>query len=165
MSLPIMLDSVKSKGAGQTVLIAAINAALSQGIFGRSFTDQGTMSERDDDAPGNPEFVGRFAFEHAGVSFEARVKTYYQGAELSILVWAPSSQSTGICEANAGSRLNHGFDLVAHGWVERKNGFYLHDPSGHPHVQVSRSLRALLKANPVVSSGFRVRPRLEGLGR
>jgi hypothetical protein len=149
--------SAVSKTAWESVMFAAVNAGLSRGIFGRSPEDMGCMDRLDPEEQGHPDYGARYAFQHAGHVFEARVRTHCRGAELGIDVWVPSEERPPRDEARFGALLKNGFDLIAFGWLERERGFGLDGRSSSRELQARQHLRRILKAHPVSATDFWVR--------
>lgn len=150
-------NSAVSESAWESVMFAAINAGLSQGIFGRDPKDMGTMICPDDQLSDRSQYSARYEFQHAGLVFQASVRTHFGGAELVIDVWVPSEGMPPNNEGRCGSRLKHGFDLLTIGWIEREKGFYLDYVSGDKVLQARRDLRTVLKEHPVRVKDFWVR--------
>ena len=153
-------NSAVSETAWQSVIFAAIKAGLEQGVFGRRPEDLGSMTRVNPAANVHPVYGARYSFQHAGLTFEARVRAYYGGAELYIDVWVLSETRPSDTEGRYGGQLKHGFDVLAHGWIERENGFYLHGQSSPTTLRARRRLKPILKACSVSLPDFYVRPPL-----
>ncbi|WP_143435520.1 hypothetical protein [Henriciella aquimarina] len=150
-------NSAVSETAWESVMFAAVNAGLEQGIFGRCPQDVGSMSRRDPTTNVHPEYHALYSFQHAGRNFKARVRTHFGGAELRIDVWvlregAPAGKETGL-----GWQLKDGFDVIASGWLERENDFYLHGQCSPRELRARRYLRPILKSCSVRIPHFHVR--------
>lgn len=144
------------------VLFAATNAGAARGIFGRRPNEMGSMTRRDIRTTTSTEFGAKYAFDHAGFNFGATVQTYFGGAQLRIHSWLLSKDTHHSTEALGGSRLKHGFDVIASGWIKREHGFYLLSPPSEPEFQARQHLRPILKACRVVVPDFYVRPEAFG---
>ena len=153
-------NSAVSETAWECVMFAAIKAGLEQGVFGRRPEDLGSMTRVNPAANVQPVFGAHYTFHHAGLTFEARIRAYYGGAQLCIDVWVLSETTASGTEGCYGCHLKHGFDVLAHGWIERENGFYLHGQSSPRTLRARRRLRRILKACSVSLPDFYVRPPL-----
>lgn len=150
-------NSAVSETAWEGVMFAAVKAGLAQGIYGRRPKDMGSMTRLDPQRYVHPEYGTRYSFQHASLTFEARVQTLFGGAELRIYTWVPREDTPSTEEAVNGSMLKHRFDVIASGWFEREKGFYLCGPSGREELQARRRLRPILKLCTVCVPGFYVR--------
>ena len=148
-------NSATSEGAWDGLMFAAINAGLDQGVFGRRTADIGSM-----EPSGLHSWRGHYSFDHCGLTFNVRVDAQCGGAELSIWVWLPNKGGSRSPEPWMFTRLADGFDVIAHGWVERENGFYLltYGRPTRDSFSVRSNLSSMLRSVAVTVPDFYVRP-------
>ncbi|RYY90408.1 MAG: hypothetical protein EOO15_02745 [Chitinophagaceae bacterium] len=119
--MPSWQRELSSEGPWEGLMFAAINAGLERGIFGRRHEDTGTMFSI-------PGVIGRkwayWSFEHCNQTFHARVEAICDGGMLSLHVWLPAANAPDYVEPFHGAKLSD-FAAYAHGWIERRHGFYL----------------------------------------
>jgi hypothetical protein len=151
---PDWQSELASEGPWEGLMFAAINAGLQQGVFGRRPEDMGTMEAV---AAIMGRQWGYYSFEHCGQTFRARVEALYDGEELSLCVWLPAQGPDACIQPYYGAP-HSDFAVYAHGWIERRYGFYLlgSDEGNVRHFFATRSLRDALRGCVVTVPDFLV---------
>jgi hypothetical protein len=137
------------KRAWRSLECAAINAGLAQQVFGAVDGENFALANNESEPSGWDKNYGteaRYQFSFAGFLFDALVIDAGCN-ELTIVVTLANpdavSPKSRISPACSGVRLENGYDVVARGWLMRRDdiSYEPKTPSDNPPIRVSRLQR------------------------
>ena len=144
------LPKTLSRMAWQNVMVAAINAALDQGLFTLELGDHPV--NRPDVEARQPGAIYRFRFA-GGVDAVAYLNDAgYDELVFHVALWPTPEAERWVSAAFSGFLAG---EVWAEGWLERKNGQWLQQGSGKRLFKCRRNRLATVAGSTVTPAGYR----------